>query len=395
MIYFIGFLLLAISGINTVFPALALYYLLMALGHMLYYKRTKKRMFSLLAKLSFGFSVTDILIRVSSYHFATLLILLAYQILLAYAFSSTWYIDAFYFIPKRKSEMSEINSAFELKEPVQLFRTFGEIYSSPFVDDEESVYIVSADATFYKYAFDGKLVWNVDLGSESFSGPLVDKDWNLYVVDNGGEVRKYTTNGEKLWSSRIRKTLTFSAVMFDDKVYVMTFDGKLYEVDSNGKKEVVIDLSEPVEMTPILTEDGIYVITSEGKLYRLSRDGKKIWKFNVGSVKAAPVMSSNGNLYICCCDGYLYSLNSENGSINWEFKTNEMIKLSPSLDDMGNVYVSSGKEFFCVNSEGKLIWNLKLDSELSVSPTVLSDGHIYIGCKGGDYFSLRRDGSVK
>ncbi|WP_448374286.1 outer membrane protein assembly factor BamB family protein [Fervidobacterium sp.] len=305
LIYFIGFLLLAISGINTVFPALTLYYLLMALGHMLYYKRTKKRMFSLLAKLSFGFSVADILIRVSSFHFATLLILLAYQILLAYAFSSTWYIDASYFIPKRKAKMSEINSEFELKEPVQIFRTIGEIYSSPFVDDEESVYIVSADATFYKYAFDGKLVWNVDLGSESFSGPLVDTDGNLYVVDNAGEVRNYTRNGEKVWSSKIRKTLTFLPIMFDDKVYVMTFDGNLYEVNSQGTKRKLLSIFEDTELSPLVTADGIYILTSEGKLYKFSIDGKEIWHFITVFVSAMPVLGSDGNLYIGCKDKFL------------------------------------------------------------------------------------------
>ncbi len=73
-----------------------------------------------------------------------------------------------------------------------MFKTFGEIYSFPFVDSEESVCIVSADATFYKYAFDGTLLWSIELGSESFSGPFADKYGNLYIVDNGGEVRKYT-----------------------------------------------------------------------------------------------------------------------------------------------------------------------------------------------------------
>jgi len=104
-----------------------------------------------------------------------------------------------------------------------MFKTFGEIYSSPFVDSEESVYVVSADATFYKYAFDGTLVWGIELGSESFSGPFADKNGNLYIVDSGGEVRKYTINGERLWSSKIGKTLTFSAALFDDKVYVIDF----------------------------------------------------------------------------------------------------------------------------------------------------------------------------
>ncbi|AFG35796.1 PQQ-binding-like beta-propeller repeat protein [Fervidobacterium pennivorans subsp. shakshaketiis] len=402
LIYLFGFLLLAIYSFKVMFPTLMLYYLLMALAHMLYFKKTKKKMFSILSSLSFVFSVVDALLNLLGLHFASFLLLLTHQFLLAYAFSNAWYIDAFYFIPRRKEYIDEnillnreINLPFELKQPARLFKTFGEIYSSPFVDTEETVYIVSADATFYKYAFDGTLVWGIELGSESFSGPFADKNGNLYIVDSGGEVRKYTINGERLWSSKIGKTLTFSAALFDDKVYVMTFDGKLYEVDSNGKKVVLIDLSEPVEITPIVTEDGIYVVTYEGKLYRFSGDGKKIWKFNVGSVMSAPVTNGKGSVYVCGCDGYLYSLNSENGSINWVFKTKEMIKLSPTLDDMGNLYVGSGKEVFCINSKGELTWKVKLDCEISVSPTVLSDGHIYVGCKGGDYFAWRNDGRVK
>jgi outer membrane protein assembly factor BamB len=405
LIYLLGFLLLAIYSFKVEFPTLMLYYLLIALAHMLYFKKTKKRMFSFLTSLSLAFSIVEILLNLSGLNFASYLLLLAYQFLLAYAFSNAWYIDAFYFTPRRKDytddkglESREINSPFELKKPTLMFKTFGEIYSSPFVDSEESVYIVSADATFYKYAFDGTLLWSIELGSESFSGPFADKYGNLYIVDNGGEVRKYTINGEKLWSSRIGKTLTFSAVLVDDKIYVMTFDGNLYEVNSQGTKRKLLSISEYIELNPLVTEDGIYILTSEGKLYKFSIDGNEIWHLVTGFVSAMPVLGSDGNLYIGCEDKFLYSINSKDGSINWGFKMNEKINVSPALDSLDNtehVYVGSGKELFCLDLNGNLIWKFDMNSEISVSPTVLEDNDIYIGCKGGDYFSLRRDGSVK
>jgi hypothetical protein len=94
----------------------------------------------------------------------------------------------------------------------------------------------------------------------------------------------------------------------------------------------------------------------EKLLYAINPDGTLKWNFKTdNSIGSSPTIGSDGTIYVGSYDGYLYAINPD-GTLKWKLQTDNPIKSSPVLDDTGILYIGSGnKKILAVyTSSGKI-----------------------------------------
>ncbi|XP_031562807.1 uncharacterized protein LOC116298460 isoform X2 [Actinia tenebrosa] len=180
----------------------------------------------------------------------------------------------------------------ETGESVWDLKTQGPVFSSPALNEDESVmFVCSFDANCY--AFDsetGKIAWVFE-GDGSFqSSPVLSKSTQtMYVASTEGNVFAVSTkNGKRVWKYQSK--------------------GEYFS-------------------SPFPAPNGlVYIGSGIGEILALNQsNGQLVWRYKTEMshpIYSTPKMSKDGVLYVGGIDGYIYAFRSEDGQVVWKFKTN-------------------------------------------------------------------------
>jgi outer membrane protein assembly factor BamB len=144
-------------------------------------------------------------------------------------------------------------------------------------------------------------------------------------------------------------------------------------------------------LTPYVTHNGVKIVPNSGATMDFTKPVAYKVTAEDGSVKEYPVYISSIKLvYIGSDDGYLYAIDFGTGTQRWKFKTDGMIRSSPTLA-AGTVYVGSGDgNLYAIDSAtGSLKWQYQFTNPVNSSPTT-SNGAVYI-YNHGELVSLNMD----
>ena len=190
----------------------------------------------------------------------------------------------------------------------------GDIYSSPAVGADGTIYFVAEDARLYAVTPSGNVKWflPVPAHGEPDSSVAIGSDGTLYVGSASWYFYAVTPDGSLKWAFNVN------------------------EVDAGDG---------PVSCAPTIGPDGtIYFLANceypgGGNLYALNSDGSTNWVFNVPtySTIGSPAIASDGTVYTGSGYGILYAVT--NGSQAWFFPTpsNYAIVSSPLIAPDGTV----------------------------------------------------------
>lgn len=303
---------------------------------------------------------------------------------------------------------------------IRHFRTGNAIFSTPVIGSDETVYVGSADHSFY--AFDpiaNRTKWSADLGEVVDSAATIGADGSVYVPSGNG-LYSFTPAGERRWhldllklenhfspstiywwegnavvgpngwvyagcddfhvyaidpEGNIRwKTLTgccvWTAACFgpDDTVYLTSFDFRLYAFDMRtGRIKWSRNMKNFVVSSCALAPDGtLYVGSFDRKLYALdSDDGRLKWSLETGGpIYATPAVDEDGLLYVGSCDGSVYCIDPVERAVRWTYYTGDCVRCSVSLgpDPEGErpflAYVGSGTgTLYAFEPDGTCRWS--------------------------------------
>ncbi len=336
-----------------------------------------------------------------------------------------------------------------------VFRTGKGVFSSPVVDGDGTIYVGSADRTFYAVDRDGKLKWKFLTGEVIDSAALVDDQGR--VIFGSGDGRLYALNratGEVLWTFQADSPAVNSAFInwFEGNVAIGT-DGTLYVPNDNfctyavrratgermwcfktldqtwslpalnpstgrlfvgnnfaffrntfaldaatGRRVWRGTAGGSVAASPLVTGDGAVVVGAfDGyvRAYDQAR-GRERWRFGARDhIYASPAEMADGTIIQPSADGAIYAINPHDGSLRWAFDTREPIRSSPAIDADGNIYVGSGEgRLFVLNPDGTLRWSVRLieDQRDDLNASpALGTGAIVIAGENGGIFSVPYD----
>ncbi len=308
-----------------------------------------------------------------------------------------------------------------------VFRTGKGVFSSPVIDGEGTVYVGSADHSFYAIDGAGHLRWQFPTGEIIDSAALLDDqgrvifgsgDGRLYALDrdtgtqqwaflsdppsvNDAFIRWFEGNvaigadgilfapndnfctygvsrgsGKRLWCALTRdQTWSLPALDLATNTLLIgnnfPFLGNTFALDAaNGKRRWIARARGSVVASPLLTTVGATRRVVVGAFDGLVRahdleSGRPLWERRLRDhVYASAAEAADGTIIQPSADGTIYALRPEDGSIRWAFDTREPIRSSPAIDGNGNIYVGSGEgKLFVLNPDGTLRWAMRLIDE--------------------------------
>jgi outer membrane protein assembly factor BamB len=322
----------------------------------------------------------------------------------------------------RNTAMSPIRARYRGDRPWSA-RTGRGIFSTPVIGGDETVYVGSADGSFYALGRDGRIAWRFGTGgiidaaaalgrrnrAGRFPITIGSGDESLYQLRSGP--RGLTRRERVRWRFRASAPPATGQLVNwwegnvaygpDGNLYVGNTGGGVYSLTPRGEQRWVVQRANSVWTTPAFDEAGNSFWGSVD-LYAFSLDpgGVQRWQTaNAGYVTSSPALGSDGTVYYGSFDGSLHAADPGTGADRWTFPTADHIYSSPALarDGQGRtsaVYIGSADgSVYAVRPDGSQLWRYDTGEPVRSSPVVgrapKGDGLIvYVGSSNGKLYAL-------
>ena len=302
------------------------------------------------------------------------------------------------------------------------------IFSTPVIDQNETVYVGSADHLFYAIDKNGQVLWTFPCDEIIDSGAAVmdsedSTETNVVLPSGDGFVYKLRTLNALLpeervvWKFSARADKHFNswfegniAVGFDGEIYAGNTNFNYYCLTDNGKLKWKYPTKSNNWSQAAIADDGtIFWGSNDTYVRAVSPAGKELWATRTwGMIAASAAIGSDGTVYIGSFDTYLYALDAFDGSVKWKFKTNGHVYASVALepDSLGHtkriLFGSADGFFYALNTRGELLWKfcagdvIRASAALGKNPENEQKNIVYFGCGNGNLYALNtEDGSLR
>jgi outer membrane protein assembly factor BamB len=217
------------------------------------------------------------------------------------------------------------------------YQTGKGIFSSPVVGADGTIYVGSADRTFYALHADGTLAWSLLTGEIIDSAALLDDQGNVYFGSGDGNLRALNAKtGAPVWSFAADDPSVNSAYInwfegnvalgMDGNLYAPNDDYFVYAVDrANGAAVWKYKMPDQTWSLPAVDPaTGILYVGNNETIpllgentFAIEPDGGGIWSAStIGTVAASPLIAGT-QIIVGAFDGYLHSYDATLGIQNW------------------------------------------------------------------------------
>jgi outer membrane protein assembly factor BamB len=278
------------------------------------------------------------------------------------------------------------------------FTTGYDVYSSPAIGANGTIYVGSFDGKLYAINPDGSQKWSFTTGGRIFSSPAIGANGTIYVGSEDDKLYAINPDGSQKWSFAMGDRVYSSpAIGANGTIYVGSTHGKLYAINPDGSQKWSFATGGSVLSSPAIGANStIYVGCTSGTLYAINPDGSQKWSFTIGGrVYSSPAIGANGTIYVGADDWKLHAMKPD-GSQKWSFTTGGWVESSPAIGADGTIYVGSyDDKLYAVNSDGSQKWSFTTGDWVESSPAIGADGTIYVGSEDDKLYAINLDGSQK
>lgn len=298
------------------------------------------------------------------------------------------------------------------------FPTGKGIFSTPVVGGDGTVYVGSADRTFYALNPDGSEKWSLLTGEIIDSSALLDDKGRVYFGSGDGHLyARDAATGEEVWTFEADDPAVNSALInwFEGNVAIGP-DGTLYVPNDNFFVYAIDRDTAEVKWTMKMYDQtwslpavnpstgNVYVgnnnmLAALGpNTFAYSATGERLWsaKSN-GTVAASPLLTKDGKVLLGGFDGFLRAYDEATGELLWTFGTRDHIYASPGQLSDGTVVQPSadGTIYGLDPADGTKRWAFDTLEAVRSSPAIDADDNIYVGSGQGRLFVLNPDGTLR
>lgn len=335
------------------------------------------------------------------------------------------------------------------------FQTGKGIFSTPVIDGAGTVFIGSADRTFYALAADGSVRWQFLTGEIIDSSALLDDRGRVYVPSGDGHLYALdAATGAPVWTfAADAASVTGAFINWFEGNVAMGRDGTLYVPNDNfltyaldrdttavrwafrtadqtwslpalnaatdrlfmgnniqlllpntfaidattGAQVWSATVDGTVAASPLLAGGKMYVGGFDGFIRCYDQaSGVPCWTFGARDhIYASPALQPDGTIVQASADGSVYGLDPDTGALRWQFDTRDAIRSSPAVDGLGRIYVGSGEgKLFVLEPDGRLRWSIRLidDARDDLNASpALGPDAVVIAGESGEVFSVPYD----
>jgi outer membrane protein assembly factor BamB len=107
----------------------------------------------------------------------------------------------------------------------------------------------------------GTAKWNFATGAQIYSSPAIGEDGTVFVGSNDSKLYALNPDGSKQWEFTTGGGVSSPSIGFDGSIYVGSSDGKMYALNPDGSKRWEFTAGGAIyDSSPAIGEDGtIYV----------------------------------------------------------------------------------------------------------------------------------------
>jgi outer membrane protein assembly factor BamB len=298
------------------------------------------------------------------------------------------------------------------------FKTGKGVFSSPIIAADGTVFVGSADRTFYAIGADGQLEWKVDTGEIIDSSGLLDDQGRVYFGSGDGLLRACDARtGAVAWTFAADPPSKSGAYLdwfegnvamgTDGTLYVPNDDYFVYAIDrSTGQAVWKLEMPDQTWSLPAVdvTTGDLYIGNNElvsllGKnTYAIGKDGTTLWETSTpGTIAASPVLTHDGAVVMGGFDGFVHAYAAADGTPLWSTATRDHVYASPALLSDGSVVQPSadGTVYALDPTTGAVRWTFDTPEPIRSSPAVDGADDVYVGGGDGTLYVLDKDGSLR
>ncbi len=297
------------------------------------------------------------------------------------------------------------------------YATGAGIFSSPVIAGDGTIYIGSADHTFYALNADGSLRWSTPVGEIIDSSGLLDAEGRVVVPCGDGHVYALdAATGATDWTFAAEDpTVTGAFINWFEGNVAMLPDGTIVAGNDNFRV-YAMDGSTGAGVwsfeMPDQTWSSAAVDVASGALYIGNNDllgrgntysidgatGEETWSSadSLGTVAASPVLA-DGQVAVGGFDGYLRAFDATTGHASWTFGALDHLYASPALLSDGTIVQAGadGTLYALDPADGSVRWAYDTLAPLRSSPAVGADDVVYFGGGDGRLYAVNADGTLR
>jgi outer membrane protein assembly factor BamB len=299
------------------------------------------------------------------------------------------------------------------------FQTAKGIFSSPVIAADGTIYIGSADRTFYALAPDGSVKWKLLTDEIIDSSALLDDEGRVYFGSGDGFLRALDAkSGDLVWKTAADPPSVNAALInwFEGNVAIAP-SGMLYVPNDNwfvyGVDRATGAITERLRvpdqtwsLPAVDVQTGNFFVGNNNvveflgsNLFAFDKKGAGTWdKFvSVGSIAASPMLTPEGLVVVGGFDGFVRAYDPKSGDVRWEFGTRDHLYASPSrLPDGTIVQASTDGTIYALDPKtGTQKWAYDTRDPIRSSPSVDGAGNLYFGSGDGRMYVLNPDGTLR
>lgn len=257
-----------------------------------------------------------------------------------------------------------------------------------------------------------KLKWQFHTAGQILSSPVV-ADGTVFFGSNDHYLRALDlATGAEKWKFKTGGRIPSSPAIANGLVYFLSYDGNFYAVDEasgkvkwkyatggerrfaakhlHGMEPAAETMPDPFDFylsSPAIAGGLVYFGSSDSNVYALDAgSGTLQWKFRTGDVVHSSPAVTDGTLFIGSWDTYLYALDAANGKEKWRFKTGEDhetynqtgIQASPAVAN-GIVYLGCrDANFYAIDARsGQKLWAYNNKGSWVIASAAVRDDRVY------------------
>ncbi|HEY7267138.1 MAG TPA: PQQ-binding-like beta-propeller repeat protein [Solirubrobacterales bacterium] len=306
------------------------------------------------------------------------------------------------------------------------FATKRGIFSTPVIGGDDTVYVGSADQSFYALRPDGSLAWRFRTGGIIDAAGAIARHSKALgsapITIGSGDERLYRLRTNRGLSRKRRVVWAFRptlppaggqqvswwegnvAIGPGGTVYAGNTGGAAYAINPDGTLRWAAPRGQSVWTTPAFGQGPEAGNSFWGSVdlfaFSLDQNGQRRWQtFTPGYVTSSPALGSDGTVYVGSFDHKLYALDPDTGQVRWSYATDAHIYSSPALADgpdgrTGAIYIASADgSVYALDPSGHLLWRYDTADPIRSSPVLgrkpRGGGRIlYVGSSNGKLYAL-------
>jgi outer membrane protein assembly factor BamB len=243
--------------------------------------------------------------------------------------------------------------------------------------------------------------WNFSMDGVVLSSPVLDQNGTIYIGADGEDcLFALNPDGTEKWRANIGNIVESPAIGADGTIYVGTVYGNLHAIYPNGTQRWQINLGTDswTISSPVIDQNGtIYTASVQSStVYAINPNGTIKWQFPTNDwIYSSPALADDGTIYIGSNDRHLYAINPD-GTLKWKYPAQGCVQEAPAIDSQGNVYFGSWDSFlYSLSPNGTLRWKYNTLDAIDSSPAITMDEAIIIGNDAGDLYCINANGTLR